>query len=209
MLKTHETRASIRNIAEYLPDSETEGLPADLSEFLELAVELVDEAVPSEHSETLRRFERRAAAAAAPGPQEEPVGALELSPWRPWRPWRPCRPVWFVSCSSRRLRNLCSRDSCSLCTACLRSRSSRLCNHNYCTCGIQPRSIRYQFFEMEERNSICNCQAISIDVSMPEYLSLAYLLSLFRLNREREREKETLQLNARIRGSRLKMFKRK
>ncbi|KOX80682.1 hypothetical protein WN51_01970 [Melipona quadrifasciata] len=56
------------------PDSETEGLPADLSEFLELAVELVDEAVPREHSETLRRFERRAAAAAAaPGPQEEPV----------------------------------------------------------------------------------------------------------------------------------------
>lgn len=118
--------------AEYLPDSETEGLPADLSEFLELAVELVDEAVPSEHSETLRRFERRAAAAAVPGPQEEPVGALELSPWRPWRPCNPCRPVWFVSCSSRRLRNLCSRDSCSLCTACLRSRSSRLCKHNYC-----------------------------------------------------------------------------
>ena len=64
------------------PDSETEGLPADLSEFLELAVELVDEAVPSEHSETLRRLESRAAAAAAaaPGPQEEPVGALELNP---------------------------------------------------------------------------------------------------------------------------------
>lgn len=96
-------------------------------------MELVDEAVPSEHSETLRRFESKAAAAAAaaaaaPEPQEEPVGALELKPWRPWRPCNPCRPVWFVSCSSRRLRNLCSRDSCSLCTACLRSRSSRLCN---------------------------------------------------------------------------------
>ncbi|OAD53909.1 hypothetical protein WN48_08584 [Eufriesea mexicana] len=93
---------------QHSPDSETEGLPADLSEFLELAVELVDEAVPSEHSETLRRLERRAAAAAAPGPQEEPVGALELSPWRPCRPCKPCRPVWFISCSSLlKLRGCC------------------------------------------------------------------------------------------------------
>lgn len=130
-------------------------------------MELVDEAVPSEHSETLRRFERRAAAAAAPGPQEEPVGALELSPWRPWRPCNPCRPVWFVSCSSRRLRNLCSRDSCSLCTACLRSRSSRLCKHNYCTCGIAYlliiNSWKWNLGACRMELDI-NCQAILINV---------------------------------------------
>lgn len=142
-------------------------------------MELVDEAVPSEHSETLRRFERRAAAAAAPGPQEEPVGALELSPWRPWRPWRPCRPVWFVSCSSRRLRNLCSRDSCSLCTACLRSRSSRLCNHNYCTLrGIQ------QFV-------INSCQAISID-TINASISFSRLSPLLVSVESREREREVI-----------------
>lgn len=101
----------------YSPDSETDGLPADLSEFLELAVELVEEAVATEHSETLRLFDSRAAAAAAAAaaaePQDEPVGALELRPWRPaCKPW--WSPVWVVSCSSRRFRNLCSRDSCSL-----------------------------------------------------------------------------------------------
>jgi hypothetical protein len=62
------------------PDSETEGLPADLSEFLELPVELVEEAVPTEHSDTLRLLVRRLAAAA---PQEDVRGALELSPWSP------------------------------------------------------------------------------------------------------------------------------
>lgn len=112
----------------YSPDSETDGLPADLSEFIELPVELVD-AVPREHSEMLRRLDNIAAeAAAAAAAAAEPVGALVLSPWRPWSAWRPWRPVWLVSCSSRRLRNLCSRDSCSLCMLCLRSRSSRFCN---------------------------------------------------------------------------------
>lgn len=115
----------------YSPDSETDGLPADLSEFMELPVELVD-AVPREHSEMLRRLDSiaadAAAAAAAAAAVAEPVGALVLSPWRPWSAWRPWRPVWLVSCSSRRLRNLCSRDSCSLCMMCLRSRSSRFCN---------------------------------------------------------------------------------
>ena len=75
-----------------LPDSETEGLPADLSEFLELAVELVEEAVPTEHSDTLRLFDSKvaaAAAAAAAEPHDVPVGALELSPCNPWKPFRP------------------------------------------------------------------------------------------------------------------------
>jgi len=56
-----------------------DGLPADLSELLELPVELVD-AVPREHSEILRRLDSIAAEAAA---ATEPVGALVLSPWRP------------------------------------------------------------------------------------------------------------------------------
>lgn len=110
----------------YSPDSETDGLPADLSEFIELPVELVD-AVPREHSEMLRRLDSIAADAAAAA-AAEPVGALVLSPWRPWSAWRPWRPVWLVSCSSRRLRYLCSRDRCSLCMMCLRSRSSRFWN---------------------------------------------------------------------------------
>lgn len=43
----------------YSPDSETEGLPAvPLSEFLEL---LLDEAVPTEHSDTLRLLDSNAA----------------------------------------------------------------------------------------------------------------------------------------------------
>lgn len=70
------------HIPQYLPDSETDGLPADLSEFLELPVELVD-AVPREHSEMLRRLDSIAAEAAAAAAAAEPVGALVLSPWRP------------------------------------------------------------------------------------------------------------------------------
>ena len=115
-----------------LPDSETDGLPADLlefREFRELAVELVDEAVATEHSETLLLLDRRAAAAAAAAaavPQDDAVGALELRPCKPaCNPW--WRPVWVVNSSNRRFRNLCSRDSCSLCTVCFRSRSSKLC----------------------------------------------------------------------------------
>lgn len=70
-------------ISRYLPDSETEGLPADLSEFPELSVELV-ETVPREHSEMLRRLESiTAAAAAVAAATPVLVGALELSPWRP------------------------------------------------------------------------------------------------------------------------------
>lgn len=47
---------------------------------MELAVELVEEAVPSEHSEILRRFDRSAAAAAAAAAAEEdPLGAEELN----------------------------------------------------------------------------------------------------------------------------------
>jgi len=57
-----------------------DGLPADLSELLELPVELVD-AVPREHSEILRRLDSIAAEAAVAA--TEPVGALVLSPWRP------------------------------------------------------------------------------------------------------------------------------
>jgi hypothetical protein len=67
------------NAPRYLPDSETDGLPADLSE---LPVELVD-AVPREHSEMLRRLDSIAAAEAAAAAVAEPVGALVLSPWRP------------------------------------------------------------------------------------------------------------------------------
>lgn len=104
----------------YSPDSEMVGLPADLSELLELPDELVD-AVPRELSEMLRRLDSITLAAAA-------AMALVGATGRPWSAWKPWRPVWFVSCSSRRLRNLCSRDSCSLCMAFLRSRSSKFCN---------------------------------------------------------------------------------
>lgn len=72
-------QSNIQDTSRYLPDSETEGLPADLSEFLELPVELTD-AVPREHSEMLRRLDSNAAEAAA----VEPVGTLWLNPWRPW-----------------------------------------------------------------------------------------------------------------------------
>lgn len=68
-----------------LPDSETDGLPVDLSEFLQLPEELVD-AVPREHSEILRRFDNitaeAAATAAAAAAALELLGALVLSPWK-------------------------------------------------------------------------------------------------------------------------------
>lgn len=78
-IKKRKIDITSNDISKYSPDSETEGLPADLSEFLELPLELTD-AVPREHSEMLRRLDSNAAEAAA----VEPVGALWLNPWRPW-----------------------------------------------------------------------------------------------------------------------------
>lgn len=68
----------------YKPDSEIDGLPVDLSELRELLAEPVDDTVVTEHSDTLRRLDIKAAVAAAATAaaelHDDVDGALVLSP---------------------------------------------------------------------------------------------------------------------------------